>query len=375
SVIGKNNFILLMSDHLFDPKIVAQILNRTPPPGGALLAVDSKIDRIFDIEDATKTEIRDGKITNIGKTLSAFNAVDTGIFHCTPGIFDALKQAGPAPSLSEGFQLLASRNLMVAGDIKDLWWQDVDTPSMLKFAEGLLFKSLRKPTDGIISRNINRPISIVITRALIPLKISPNVITLCVTILGLFTAYLCSSGESLDFLLTGILFQLTSILDGCDGEMAKLMYRASPRGAWLDTLGDNLSYIACFIGLAIGLFTRTHAYLVLGIGALSLILLLLFFIISYRWLHAKGNSGSLVIFNEAVHRQLNSMNKQLVPRILSKIQFMVKRDFFAFIIFLAALVDQLAFAFIFFTLLIQLLFWTTISLRWRLSESSFVMAK
>ena len=60
-----------------------------------------------------------------------------------------------------------------------------------------------------------------------------------------------------------------SILDGCDGEVARLKLQVSKFGCWLETICDYLYYLFIFVGMSIGL-TRsrgTEAYLVWG-GAL-----------------------------------------------------------------------------------------------------------
>jgi phosphatidylglycerophosphate synthase len=113
--------------------------------------------------------------------------------------------------------------------------------------------ALRKPLDGVISRNLNRPISTTVSRLLVRLGATPNLVTIVVAQLGLASAVLAALAEPWwVLLLAGLLFQAQSIFDGCDGEVARLTYRFSPRGAWLDTLGDDLTnYLFC-LGLAIG---------------------------------------------------------------------------------------------------------------------------
>jgi len=51
-----------------------------------------------------------------------------------------------------------------------------------------------------------------------------------------------------------LLFELASIFDGCDGEVARLTYNTSDRGAFSDVLLDASSYIIFFSGLALGLY-------------------------------------------------------------------------------------------------------------------------
>ncbi len=85
------SFLLLMSDHLFDPSIAREMMGHPPDEGEITLAVDKDTrDSLIDMEDVTRVRTEDGKIRNIGKGLTVFNGFDTGIFLCTSAIFDAL---------------------------------------------------------------------------------------------------------------------------------------------------------------------------------------------------------------------------------------------------------------------------------------------
>ena len=130
-------FALMMSDHLFDPSILADLMSLELPAGSVTLAVDRKIDSVFDLDDATKVWIESGRITEISKGLEHYNAVDCGLFACTPAIFDALAAVADARgdcSLSDGMAAIAERGRFLPFDIGGRWWQDVDTPEMLEAA-------------------------------------------------------------------------------------------------------------------------------------------------------------------------------------------------------------------------------------------------
>ena len=135
-------FLLMMSDHLFDPTILADLSAQQAPEGSVTLAVDRAIDSVFDLDDATKVVVEDGRIAAIGKQLERYNAVDCGLFLCTPAIFEALEQAraenGGDCSLSQGMQILGQRGRFLPFDIGGRWWQDVDTPEMLAHAAEML---------------------------------------------------------------------------------------------------------------------------------------------------------------------------------------------------------------------------------------------
>jgi choline kinase len=137
----EETFVLTMADHVFGDEVMELARVHTPTPGHATLLVDAKIDTIFDMDDATKVQVEDGKVRAIGKELADFNAIDTGVFICTDGLMEALAhiyaQQGDA-SLSDGVQHLAASSHMDTLDIGDGFWQDVDTPEMLAHATEML---------------------------------------------------------------------------------------------------------------------------------------------------------------------------------------------------------------------------------------------
>jgi choline kinase len=130
-------FFLSMADHLFEASLVATLAQGAVSPELLYLAVDRKIDTIFDLDDATKVQTRGDVIAQIGKTLTTYNAIDAGVFVCPPSLFGYLEaaQVGGDCSLSDGVRALAAAGFARAVDIGDAFWQDVDTPEMLAQAE------------------------------------------------------------------------------------------------------------------------------------------------------------------------------------------------------------------------------------------------
>jgi choline kinase len=140
-------FLLTMSDHLFDGAVVDRLLDSSDS-GFLNIAVDRKLDSIFDLEDAMKVQTCGDRITNIGKNLSHYDAIDTGLFVCPVEIFDYLERAKSGSrqsdcSLADGVRLMADDKKVRAVDIGNAWWQDVDTPQMLKQAERQMSERLQ----------------------------------------------------------------------------------------------------------------------------------------------------------------------------------------------------------------------------------------
>ncbi|MET1112367.1 MAG: NTP transferase domain-containing protein [Allosphingosinicella sp.] len=144
-----SDFVLLMSDHLFDPEILRDMIAADRGGAALTLGADHDVDNpLLDLDDATKIELGEGgRIRRIGKTLAHYDAIDTGIFVATPALLDALRAslaAGGAGSLSEGVQALADEGRAFTRDIGGRWWLDVDDEAAFAKAEAALASSLRK---------------------------------------------------------------------------------------------------------------------------------------------------------------------------------------------------------------------------------------
>ncbi len=324
------NFLLLMSDHLFDWRILPSLLKEKVSPGEVLLGIDPRIQEIFDLPDATKVQTENGSIRRIGKEIGNFDAIDTGIFLCSPALFEALETVcrRDGSGLSDGIQFLASQGKARVFDIGNRYWQDVDTPEGLRHAEKILFQSVRKETDGVVSRYLNRYISGFLTRIFLRTPITANQITWSALVIGLLSGFLVSRGDWRDVALGGFLFQLASIYDGCDGEISKLKLTSSKFGEWLDTLCDNTTYIAFFIGVVVGAHRQGYTYL-LPLGVMMVVGVVLFILAMYYYLLQYTNSGSLVTVHRELLRDIEDTQQNWFVRWTTKTIFMIKRDFFA----------------------------------------------
>lgn len=133
----RGEFLVLMSDHVFNPGLVAPLLAATLAPHQGILLTDPATKDIFDVDDATKVKVEGDLIVNIGKEISEFDAIDTGIFRFSPDFFAVLREciAAGRCSLSDGVRHLASKRMMRSQTIEKLFWQDVDTLEALALAE------------------------------------------------------------------------------------------------------------------------------------------------------------------------------------------------------------------------------------------------
>ena len=166
------------------------------------------------------------------------------------------------------------RHSVVFKEVAAELWQVVNAPRDRLIAERKLDGWLVKPTDGLFAR-MNRLISIPISRKLIEFQITPNMVTLFTLGVSFLAGMFFALGGYWNMVIGALLSVWASILDGCDGEVARLKLQVSKFGCWLETICDYLYYLFIFVGMSIGL-TRsrgTEAYLVWGglliIGAVA----------------------------------------------------------------------------------------------------------
>ena len=165
----------------------------------------------------------------------------------------------------ELYAWLNRRHSVLLEPVQEHLWQSVNSPSDRIIAERKLDGWLVKPTDGFYAR-MNRRISIPISRQLIKFPITPNMVTLFTLGVSFFAGVFFALGGYWNNLLGALLSLWASILDGCDGEVARLKLQASKFGCWLETICDYLYYLFIFAGMSIGLAKSrgTEAYLVWG---------------------------------------------------------------------------------------------------------------
>lgn len=211
---------------------------------------------------------------------------------------------------------------------------DVVDAASARRAERALFRALRKPQDGWTSRWLNRYISLSLSRLLVKTPLTPNQVSLGILAVGLFGAWLASRGTYATMAAGAALFQLQSILDGCDGEMSRVTYRGSLTGEWLDTVGDDLTNYGFFAGAAWGLYRSTGHVIYLVAGATCVGCGLLASGIEYRYL-IKIGSGDLLKY------PLTAPGSGEPSGLFAAIQPLFKRDTFVFLTFLAALAGAL----------------------------------
>jgi hypothetical protein len=134
----------------------------------------------------------------------------------------------------------------------ELCWV-IESPADLPGVERQLVRGSGKPTDGFVSRTLNRPLSQLLSHLLVQTRITPNQISFLVLAVLLCSTLILARGTAAGFVIGMLLFHLASVLDGCDGEIARAKFLESRLGALLDTGVDFLGNFLLPIAIAVGL--------------------------------------------------------------------------------------------------------------------------
>jgi phosphatidylglycerophosphate synthase len=130
----------------------------------------------------------------------------------------------------------------------------VDDDASQRAAEWALLRRMNKSFEGPVDALINSRFSMRITRQLARTRLTPNHVTLTAMVVGFVAAFFVRGGVWWPAALGGVLLELNSILDSCDGELARLRFQFSKLGQWLDNVSDDIVdnvFIVC-AGLGAG---------------------------------------------------------------------------------------------------------------------------
>ena len=145
-------------------------------------------------------------------------------------------------------------------------------------AEDELWDTMGLETDSPVDRNFNRPLGRPLSRLLIHTPISPNVVSVFATLVGVFAAGCFAQGKPQSMILGALILQITAVINCVGSDLARILHRESITGQWLDFAGGQLVHFCLFAGLGVGLHqqqTQSGPGLWLGLaGVLGMVIAL-----------------------------------------------------------------------------------------------------
>ena len=273
NIVKEDYVYLVMCDHLFNDSFFKTIAEKSIENNKCYLAISKTLSQFNEFNDATKVKIKNGNISHIGKSIKAIDGFDTGFFVIASQIFKYIGNMSneKSISLSHIMQKIADNNHLCCIEVPALSWLDIDTKEDLEKAKDFLFDAANsKSNDGPVSRYLNRPISNRITKQIANFPVKPNHISLVSFLLSLLAAIIIAF-KGYSFLVLGaLLAQLSSILDGCDGEVARLKNITSKYGGWLDQILDRYADLLLITGLTFHTYYLHQSLYVFLIGILAI---------------------------------------------------------------------------------------------------------
>lgn len=237
----------------------------------------------------------------------------------------------------------------VTGDAVALWsllqeeglWRKDSSLPVIPLSEGLwaplhlgqqeverrLFASLGRDTDGFLARALDRKVSRAITRRLAHTSVTPNQITLFSFALGLFSAWLLMQPQYWSRVSGAALLLVSTTMDGCDGELARLKFLESDFGAKFDLIADNIVHLLLFPGLAVSLYRETQSPLYTTLAFVTLL----------------GVLCSMAVAYVAIFRSSSGLAGKAEKRtpLMEFYERITGRDF-AYVLLLLAIADRLS---------------------------------
>lgn len=207
------------------------------------------------------------------------------------------------------------------------WCQTICSSEAVREVEERLLQSPKGAYDGVIDTYFNRKVANGLTRLFVKAGWSPNAVTVLSLLIGFLAAGFFAQGTYLAGVVGGLLFQLSAIIDCCDGDVARLTFRESRLGEQLDLIGDNVVHMAIFGALGWAGYVNGGGWLLLTLGLLAMI----------------GNGLSL--WGVARMRKWDTEQRWPNPVQAARSEFIVKnvvsRDF-SVVVFLFALLNLLS---------------------------------
>jgi phosphatidylglycerophosphate synthase len=244
--------------------------------------------------------------------------------------------AGPAHDLQPYGADLSAAATLVRQPAAEFAVLDGSTFRACRRAEWSLLLRSGKSTDGWVSRHCTRPISRVISLVMLWMGFKANHASVLTLLVGLAAAGLALHPGYLPLVGTGILFQLASVLDGVDGEIARTTLTESASGALLDTIVDEVTYVACFLGVTIG-WVREGA----GLSALfwtvaTSVGLILSLVRGGRFVARHAPNASYVFIDRSVRRAARDSGRVML-KLAAALFTLLRRDAGATVLFFVAL--------------------------------------
>jgi CDP-L-myo-inositol myo-inositolphosphotransferase len=278
---GDEALLLARSDYWFDRRLIARFAEETAGAAATVVAVDFRRDALLAQPGAPRVMGWHGSrglgpgegVSRAGHGLRAPDGVWVGLARVTASFARALEDAPPeARSLENALSLVARREPVATHSVAELWQALRSDPAVqpddVALARRKVLAAAVGVSDGPIARHLNRPLSQRITERLLSRNVSPWQISLASFAATLAAGLSFAMGHATT---GGLVAQFASVLDGVDGEVARIRYQDSPFGGVYDALLDRIGDAALIGGMTLyaWLMGAGHSAVALGFAAVA----------------------------------------------------------------------------------------------------------
>jgi len=312
-----------------EPSLILQSnLVTTPKALKSFIETDSSDQEVREDEIAVLVDLRKDawvKTDNGGVTdMFSTGGRAVGAFIASGRLLD--KAVMDSMSIKNLVQELIPRNKVKYKKFQDGYWMRLDSEKDApKRAEELIFTTVGKTATGWISRNINSKFSLPTSRLLIKTSLTPNMISVLINVIG----SLCGVFYALGHPVVGALcLHAATILDRCDGEVARVKLMETKEGEWVDTISDQFTMLSFIIGVPIGYYYSSGSQFAFILGGINISIFTFFVIWSFYFLTRYTNSGSLVAYFD-VDKLVEGKNTSLMRRLIKIVRPISRRNIYS----------------------------------------------
>jgi len=310
--LGDSTSLIIQSNLITTPKALSNFMEEGPAPGEISVLVDGSKDAWI---KTSGDEIID-LYPSGGRAVGAFMAQGRLL---EKSIMDSM-------SVSAFVKEHISRERVKFRKFSDSYWMRLSSDKdSAKKAEELIFRYVGKTATGWLARVVNSKISLPTSKLLVKTPLTPNMISVMINIIGAMCGIFYAIGHPV---IGALCMQAATILDRCDGEVARVKLMETKKGQWVDTISDQVTVLSFILGVPIGYYSLTHKPIALVLGGINLSIFIFFVVWSFYFLKKYTNSGSLVTYFE-VDRLVENGKTSAVRKVIKFFRPVSRRNVYS----------------------------------------------
>ena len=287
--------------------------------------------------------------SNENSVLSDAEGNQYGLFKLNKASINKVLKKGDMGELLKG----RSKNQLKNAAIEEGYMMNL-TPDRetVNEAKEMIFSNVGKTATGWIAVNINGRFSLPLSRQLIKTPLTPNMISVLINVIGIMSGPFYALGHPV---IGAICMQIATILDRCDGEVARIKLMETKKGQWVDTISDQVSMLSFYIGLPIGYYAVNNSGWIIGLGIMNVFFFLFFIGWSFYFLTKYTDSGSLVSYMK-VDNFIDTSQTSFMRKFISFLRPLGRRNFYSMAFLVMAIFGGYPVVFFFATVAITFFF-------------------